>query len=93
MNDEQSKSDGQGDNPQGRLPTMEEPSETTRSVPSSKPLETEWVVGFVDGEGCFFVGINRHPEMTSGYQVLPEFTVVQHQHLAKLQKVDPLFGF
>ncbi len=37
------------------------------------------MVGFVDGEGCFFVGINRHPEMTAGYQVLPEFTVVQHE--------------
>ena len=37
------------------------------------------MVGFVDGEGCFFVGINRHSEMTSGFQVLPEFTVVQHE--------------
>jgi hypothetical protein len=42
-------------------------------------LEAQWVVGFVDGEGCFFVGINPHLEMTCGFQVLPEFTVVQHQ--------------
>jgi hypothetical protein len=42
------------------------------------------VVGFVDGEGCFFVGINRHLEMTSGFQVLPEFTVVQHQRDVQL---------
>jgi hypothetical protein len=42
-------------------------------------LDAQWVVGFVDGEGCFFVGINSHPEMTTGYQVLPEFTVVQHK--------------
>src|SRR5438132_12030903 len=42
-------------------------------------LETQWVTGFVDGEGCFYVGINPHPEMTAGYQVLPEFTVVQHK--------------
>ncbi len=33
-------------------------------------------VGFVDGEGCFYVGINPHPEMSSKFQVLPEFTVV-----------------
>ena len=57
---------------------MGEPSETTRSTFSSV-LEAQWVVGFTDGEGCFFVGINPHPEMTSGYQVLPEFTVVQHK--------------
>ncbi len=42
-------------------------------------LQSEWIVGFVDGEGCFHVAINRHQEMTLGYQVLPEFTVVQHE--------------
>ena len=42
-------------------------------------LTPDWVVGFVDGEGCFFVGINQHKEMTTGYQVLPEFIVVQHK--------------
>ena|SRR5437667_4572159 len=47
-------------------------------------LEAQWVVGFVDGEGCFFVGINPHPEMTSGFQVLPEFSVVQHQRDVQL---------
>lgn len=42
-------------------------------------LDAQWIVGFVDGEGCFYVGINPHSEMTAGYQVLPEFTVVQHE--------------
>lgn len=42
-------------------------------------LNPDWVVGFVDGAGCFYVGINPHPEMTLGYQVLPEFRVVQHE--------------
>ena len=42
-------------------------------------LETQWIVGFVDGEGCFHVGINAHEEMTAGFQVLPEFVVVQHK--------------
>jgi hypothetical protein len=41
-------------------------------------LSPDWVVGFVDGEGCFHVSITRHPEMSVGYQVLPEFVVVQH---------------
>ena len=47
-------------------------------------LDAQWVTGFVDGEGCFHVGINPHKEMTSGYQVLPEFTVVQHERDAQL---------
>ena len=41
-------------------------------------LEPEWVAGFVDGEGCFHVSINRQARMTTGWQVLPEFRVVQH---------------
>ena len=42
-------------------------------------LDAKWITGFVDGEGCFHVGIAKHPEMTAGFQVLPEFTVVQHE--------------
>jgi hypothetical protein len=56
-------------------------------------LEAQWVVGFVDGEGCFFVGINPHPEMSAGFQVLPEFTVVQHQRdIQLLQALKQFFG-
>ena len=47
-------------------------------------LEPEWVTGFVDGEGCFHVSVNAHSEMKAGFQVLPEFTVVQHERDAKL---------
>jgi hypothetical protein len=47
-------------------------------------LEAEWITGFVDGEGCFHVGIAQHPDMASGYQVLPEFTVVQHERDVQL---------
>ena len=47
-------------------------------------LDAQWVTGFVDGEGCFYVGINPHAEMSAGYQVLPEFTVVQHKRDVQL---------
>lgn len=47
-------------------------------------LEAQWIAGFVDGEGCFHVGIAHHDDMTTGVQVLPEFTVVQHERDAKL---------
>jgi LAGLIDADG endonuclease len=40
-------------------------------------LDPKWVVGFSDGESCFRVSINRQPRMTTGWQVLPEFRVVQ----------------
>jgi hypothetical protein len=41
-------------------------------------LDPRWVTGFVDGEGCFHVSINKHPKMSVGWQVLPEFRIVQH---------------
>jgi LAGLIDADG endonuclease len=47
-------------------------------------LDAQWITGFVDGEGCFHVGINPHEEMTTGFQVLPEFTVVQHERDAQV---------
>lgn len=42
-------------------------------------LNAQWITGFVDGEGCFHVAINRMPKMQIGWQVLPEFRVVQHK--------------
>lgn len=38
-----------------------------------------WVSGFVDGEGTFYVGINKNTTMKSQFQVLPEFRIVQHE--------------
>jgi len=45
----------------------------------SKRLSPDWIVGFVDGEGCFHVSINKNEELRFNYQILPELTVVQHE--------------
>ena len=43
-------------------------------------LEPDWVVGFVDGEGCFSVSIHAHPGIRSfGWQINPVFQVSQHR--------------
>jgi len=42
-------------------------------------LEVQWIVGFVEGEGCFHVSIRPNPDKTAGFDVLTEFRVVQHQ--------------
>ena len=56
-------------------------------------LEAQWITGFVDGEGCFHVSINPHKEMTTGFQVLPEFTVVQHKRdVQVLHALKSYFG-
>ena len=56
-------------------------------------LDPEWITGFVDGEGCFHVSINANETMKCGYQVLPEFTVVQHERdVAVLHALKAHFG-
>lgn len=42
-------------------------------------LETQWIVGFVDGEGCFNLDVHLKADMRWGLQMQPEFTVVQHE--------------
>ncbi len=54
-----------GDNPTGAGDQQERPG-----------IE-QWIVGFVDGEGCFTVPIFRNRTTRLGWQVQPEFVVVQ----------------
>ena len=57
-------------------------------------LDSLWIAGFTDGEGCFHVSINRIPKMTLGWQVLPEFRIVQHKKDEELlRKIRDYFDF
>ena len=57
-------------------------------------LDTKWIVGFVDGEGCFHISVNKLDKMTLGWQVLPEFRVVQNQKDEDvLDRICQYFGF
>lgn len=59
----------------------------------SSGLSIEWVVGFVDGEGCFHVAINKNQEVKFGYQIIPEFVIVQHKRdLNLLYRLRTFFG-
>lgn len=40
-------------------------------------LTPDWVVGFVDGEGGFYVSVRQDPTTDVGYRVVPEFCVVR----------------
>src|SRR3989344_3908907 len=57
-------------------------------------LDAKWIVGFTDGEGCFHVSINKIDKMSLGWQVLPEFRIVQHEKDEEvLYKIKSYFGF
>lgn len=52
-----------------------------------------WIVGFVDGEGCFSVSIFKNRTSKSGFQVMPEFVVTQGQKsISVLEDIKTFFG-
>ena len=62
-------------------------------------IRTGWVIGFVDGEGCFSIGFVRQPHRTSrrgyktGYQVFHRFVVTQGARSAEaLEELREFFG-
>jgi hypothetical protein len=64
-----------------------------------RPITAEWVVGFVDGEGCFSIGFVKQPDRTArrgyrtGYQVSHSFTVVQGERSKRcLEELQEFFG-
>jgi hypothetical protein len=42
-----------------------------------RPGFEQWIVGFVDGEGCFSIALYPNRSYQLGWQVLPDFVVVQ----------------
>lgn len=56
-------------------------------------LKDDWIVGFVDGEGCFSFSLIRNDSLKFGYQIQGEFTVVQHKRdIQLLHKLKDHFG-
>ncbi len=54
---------------------------------------TGWVVGFVDGEGCFSITVQRNRTMQFGWQVFPEFVVTQGERSREaLELLQRFFG-
>jgi hypothetical protein len=62
-------------------------------------IRTGWVVGFVDGEGCFSIGFVKQPDRVgrrgyrTGYQVTHSFVVVQGaSSVRSLEELRDFFG-
>ena len=59
-------------------------------------LEPSWIVGFVDGEGCFSVSLHkneRYATRSFGWQINPTFHLYQHEgHRDILEAVRQHFG-
>jgi hypothetical protein len=62
-------------------------------------IKTGWIVGFVDGEGCFSIGFVKQPDRDkrigykTGYQVAHRFVVTQGlKSLTSLENLKEFFG-
>ena len=76
------------DNPTG----ADNQQETERP---SVQLDPMWLVGFVDGEGCFSVSVHRNPlvRRTRGWQLQAAFQVYQHErYRTVLEAMVAFFG-
>lgn len=58
-----------------------------------RPGSEEWIVGFVDGEGCFSISVVRNATCALGWQVQHEFAIAQAApSRSALEFVRDLFG-
>jgi hypothetical protein len=76
----------------------ENPSGADNQQETASPcfvLDPNWIVGFVDGEGCFSVSVHRSSMMhrQRGWQLQPVFHIYQHHdHRDVLEAMIPVFG-
>lgn len=67
----------------------------TSSLPAitESALNPQFITGFVDAEGCFYVGIHKVPKATTGYSIKISFQIGLHRKdLLLLEKIKSFFG-
>jgi hypothetical protein len=56
-------------------------------------LDSNWVTGFVDGEGCFSINIFEDPKYKTGFRVQARFLINIHKKdIAMLELIKLYFG-
>lgn len=56
---------------------MSSKNASSRVNQQERLITVGWIVGFVDGEGCFSVSVFKNKTTKRGYQIFPEFVVTQ----------------
>ena len=63
--------------PRGMTTPMSSDNPSGAGNQQERPGSEEWIVGFVDGEGCFSISVVRNATCALGWQVQHEFAVTQ----------------
>ena len=53
-------------------------SADNQQVSKCPKISDDYFAGFIDGEGCFYIGFNRRPDLPLGWQVITEFHLSQN---------------
>ena len=51
----------------------------SRDYQQERLMTIGWIVGFIDGEGCFSVSLHKNPTTKLGWQIMPEFVATQSE--------------
>jgi hypothetical protein len=64
-----------------------------RDNQQERVLTSEYLAGFIDGEGCFSVSIHPHSNSRWGWLIDPDFTINQHRRNRELlERIQTFFG-
>jgi len=53
-------------------------SADNQQVSNIRSISDEYLTGFVEGEGCFYVGFSRRKDLPLGWQIITEFHLSQN---------------
>ena len=59
-------------------------SKTIESKNKPEILNPFWLTGFVDGEGCFYVGVKKSKKVSTGWRITLSFTITLHERDAAI---------
>jgi LAGLIDADG endonuclease len=62
-------------------------------IPSTLPLDPDWIAGFINGDGCFSLGYQKRLDLRLGATYKPYFQVTQHAcDKILLERIAESFG-
>lgn len=58
-----------------------------QQVTGRKKISNDYLIGFVEGEGCFYVGFSKRKDLPLGWQIICEFKVSQNPEGKKILEI------
>ena len=80
-------------NPKGAVHMKKNVQNVGSCLNKKMSMESSYITGFVDGEGCFMISFNKREKMKTGIEIRPSFSIAQHKrNLKVLELIRDYFG-